>query len=434
MFRKNYLPFFLAIVLFSISSIAVFGQNAPVTGRVELTKADGSKVPVAGALVEVFRVDQKVKLPSAKTDKKGFFAFAGVPLGGRYILVVSGAGIAPAIYPNVAPGTDNIVISVTEGDGKRWTEDEAKQVLASSRSTGNTGGGEANVSEEEKKRQEEIKKQNEAIMAENERIKKSNEIINASLKDGNAAFNQKNYDLAIAKYEEGYNAAPTFTPSAAVFLNNMAAALINRADATYRTINNENRTQVLESVKNDTTKAAEKINMSLEMLKNETPKDEKQKADFETLRNEAIRRRKDAFYLMVRTGADRTRNAEAITAFKEYLETEKVPAEKLKVQLLFAQVLFDLNEVEIALSVYEKVLEENPDNLDALAGAGFALVSIGYINGEDKAKFQLGANYLQRFIDLAPDTHKDKANAREAVDTLKKSYKITPQKMPAKRN
>ena len=91
-------------------------------------------------------------------------------------------------------------------------------------------------------------------------------------------------------------------------------------------------------------------------------------------------------------------------------------------------MLLDLNESEQALAEYEKILAVNPTNVDALAGAGFAVINIGYNNGEDKAKFQLGANYLQKFVDLAPDTNKDKAAAKETIETLKKSYKIVPQK------
>ena len=70
MFRKNYFTFLLATALILASGLVAFAQNAPISGRVELTTADGKKVPVAGAVVEIIRTDQKLKPFSAKTIKK----------------------------------------------------------------------------------------------------------------------------------------------------------------------------------------------------------------------------------------------------------------------------------------------------------------------------------------------------------------------------
>ncbi|MDQ3179902.1 MAG: carboxypeptidase-like regulatory domain-containing protein, partial [Acidobacteriota bacterium] len=122
MFRKNYFTFLLAVVLFLVGGVSVFAQNAPVGGRVELKKADGTTEPVAGALVEVFRTDIKAKLPAAKTDKKGNFAFAGLPLGATFVFSISGSNISPEIFPNIKAGAQNLVITVNQGEGKRWTE------------------------------------------------------------------------------------------------------------------------------------------------------------------------------------------------------------------------------------------------------------------------------------------------------------------------
>lgn len=427
MFRKNYFTLLLITVFFLASGITVFAQNASVLGRVELTKADGSKAPVSGALVEIFRLDQRVKMPTDKTDKRGNFSFAGVPLGGKYVLAVSGPGIAPAILPNISAGMDNIVIPVNEGDGKRWTEEEVKQSVSSRTTTTTTTT--PTVSEDDKKREEEIKKQNEAVLAENEKIKKANEIINASQKEGNAAYKAGNYDLAITKYEEGYNAAPTFAPTAVFFLNNASVSYLERANAKYKTLTKDNKASILEAAKPDWEKAAEYSAKAIEIIKTATPKDEKQKTEFEARRLEAIKLRKESLSLLVRTGADRSRSNEAIEAFQAYLAVEISPTEKIKEQLILAGMLADINESDQALAEYEKVLAAAPTNIDALAGAGFTLINIGYNNGEDKTKFQLGANYLQKFVDLAPDTHRDKAAAKETIETLKKSYKITPQKI-----
>lgn len=430
MFRKYYFTFLLAVALFLASGITASAQYAQISGRVELTKADGTKTPVAGALVEVFRMDQKVKLPTDKTDKKGNFAFAGIQLGGRYALSVSGAGIAPAIYPNIAPGTDNIIIAVKEGDGKRWTEEEVKQSLTSRTNTNTTANTTqtTTVSADDKKREEEIKKQNEKILAEQEKIKNSNEIAQKSLAEGNKALEELNYDLAITKFEEGYNTNPAFVPRATIFLGNLAITYIRRAEANYKTLKTDNRASVMELVKNDSQKAAEKTEKILEILKTATPTDEKQRADFETRKFEALKNRKNAYYLMIRTGADRTKGKEAIMAYEEYLAVETNVAEKIKTQLIFADVLLDVQENERAVTEYEKILATDPNNIEALAGAGFAMVNVAYGNGEDKAKFQLAANYLQKFFDAAPNTHPRKEDAKLTLAQIKTDYKITPKK------
>lgn len=426
MFRKNYFTFLFAAALFLVSGITVSAQYAQISGRVELTKADGTKVPVAGALIEVFRMDQKAKLPTDKTDKKGNFAFAGVALGGRYVLAVSGAGIAPAIYPNVAPGMDSIVIAVNEGDGKRRTEEEVKQALSSRTNTNTTQT--TTVSTDDKKREEEIKKQNEKILAEQERVKNSNEIAQKSLVEGNKALDELNYDLAITKFEEGYNTNPTFVPRATIFLGNLAVTYIRRAEANYKTLKTDNKASVMELVKNDSQKAAEKTEKVLEILKTATPADENQRIEFATRKFAALKNRKNAYYLMIRTGADRTKGKEAIIAYEEYLTAETDVAEKTKTQLVFADVLLDVQENERAVTEYEKILAINPNNIEALAGAGFAMVNVAYGNGEDKAKFQLAANYLQKFFDAAPTTHPRKEDAKLTLAQIKTDYKITPKK------
>ena len=76
------------------------------------------------------------------------------------------------------------------------------------------------------------------------------------------------------------------------------------------------------------------------------------------------------------------------------------------------------------------ILESSPDNVDALAGAGLSLVNLGFIN-TDKTKLQEGANLLQKFVGVAPDTHKFKADVVGLMETLKKEQNVTPQKVAA---
>jgi tetratricopeptide (TPR) repeat protein len=230
MFRKNYLTFCLALFLLLAGSLTALSQTAPVSGKVELKKADGTSVPVDGAMVEVYRTDVKSKLPSAKTNKRGEFVFAGLPLGATFVLAVSAPVAAPGYYPNVRAGSEKILISLTEGDGKRWTEEEIRQAVSGAAATGSAA--QQPTAESKKAEAERLK-----LIAENEAQKKKIETENASvtksLADGNAAFNSKNYDLAITKYDEGIAANPDYAGSASVLLNNKGVALKNRAIDNY---------------------------------------------------------------------------------------------------------------------------------------------------------------------------------------------------------
>ena len=86
--------------------------------------------------------------------------------------------------------------------------------------------------ENKKKYEEELKKCKEAL-ATNTKIKNATEVVNRSIKEGNAAFESKNYDVAIAKYDEGYNADPEYWGSAPILLRNKAVALRARGIAKF---------------------------------------------------------------------------------------------------------------------------------------------------------------------------------------------------------
>ena len=91
------------------------------------------------------------------------------------------------------------------------------------------------------------------------------------------------------------------------------------------------------------------------------------------------------------------------------------------------QALFDGGAVEQAIAEAQKVLAEDPDNPDANRVLGLALFATG-----DKAKFQEAANYLQHYVDKAPDTDPLKASAKESLDYLKTAENVKPEKAPAR--
>jgi tetratricopeptide (TPR) repeat protein len=430
MFRKNYFTFLLVTGLFLMSGLAAFAQTAPVRGKVQMKKADGTTVPVAGAMVEVFRTDVKSKFPSAKTDKRGEFTFAGLPLGATFALSVSAPNANPELFPNLRAGAENVVITLAEGNGQRWTEDEVRQALAGT-PTSATSNQPAQPTGDQKKAQEELQKQVADVEARNKRAENATVVINKVLQEGSKAFEAKNYDLAIAKFEEGVNADPDFAGSAPVLLNNKAAALISRATNNYNQSVKADpaaRASAMASVKKDFEEAIAATDRSIEILKNATPPDAAAQKNYETNRFQALTSRKEAYRLMTKTGAERNRGKEAAVAFQEYLAAETDAKRKADAQLAFAETLQDSNEFDMAIQEFEKVLGQDPNNVNALAGVGFSLINVGYMNN-DKSKMQQGANYLQKFTDLAPDSHQYKADAKGLIETLKKEQSVTPQKV-----
>ena len=445
MLRKNYFTFLLAAALFLMGSTAIFAQTAPVRGKVEMVKADGTREPVAGAVVEPFRTDAKGKSPAAKTNKKGEFTFAGLQLGQTFALSVSAPNVKPSLQPGIKAGMENVNITVTEGDGKRWNEDEVRQALSAPATTGSTDTANtatnnaapsenqkpAELTAEQKKAQAEYEKKLAEATARNENIKKSTEIVTASLKAGNDAFNSKNYDTAIVKYTEGIEADPNFVGTTPVLLNNKGAALKIRATDTYnqavKSTDAAAKAPAIAKVKQDLQDAVATFARSWEILKAAQPADISNQANYETAKLQALTGLTDAYRLLAVTKTDTTKAAAAEVAFTDYFAVETDAAKKAKAQIVLGDILRDSGESEKALAAYQSVLQSAPNNPDALVGAGLMLVNIGYLNN-DKVKFQEASNYLQKFLSNAPATHPFTDDAKALIDTLKKEQNITPQK------
>jgi hypothetical protein len=224
MFSKNYFRILTLISVSLAGSVGILAQTASVTGKVLIKKADGTTAPATGGTVDVFRTDMKASLPSAKINKKGEFAFAGLPLGATFVLSMSSPGASPNFIPNVKAGMQDITMTLNEGDGKRLTEDEVRQTLSKA-PTAAAGDVPRQPTEEEKKAAAEYEKKLAEVAAKNKETESKNTIIAQSLKEGNDAFNAKNYDLAVAKWTEGINADPTYVGSAPILLNNKGTAL-----------------------------------------------------------------------------------------------------------------------------------------------------------------------------------------------------------------
>ncbi len=435
MFRKAVISVFFAGVLIVTGTLAASAQLAPLSGRIVIDAAGGKKAGVAGALVEVYRTDIKATLPSAKTDKSGNFQFAGLPITGTFVLAVSGPNIQPQIFPGIRPTADPLTLSVVAGNGEKYTEDQVRQGAAMTASGTST-----ELTPEQKKQQAEYEAKVKEAQANNEKIKKSTEVIKASFEGGNQAMTAKNWDLAIQKYDEGIAADPTFVGSVPALSNNRGIAYMNRAlderNAAIKQTDATAKVDGLGKAKQDLDESVASFGKAWTMLKGVAPSEDLPKPNLDAGKMGALMGTRDALRLAARTELVDDKMMEASKVMiPEYLAVETDAAKKTDAQLVVADLYRVNGDYAAAVDAYKKVLETSPDNPDALVGAGLCLFAMGATNNNDKTMYQEGANYLQKYVSVAPDGHKYKADAQAILDQLKNEQKVTPQKTttPAKK-
>ena len=433
MFRRYFFPVLACIGLIISTGIFVSAQTGQLRGHVTLKQADGTVVPASDAAIDVFRVDIPRKY-TTKTNKKGEFVFAGLPFVADYVISVSLPGAQPSWLPKVKAGRDvDYALTLVPGDGKRLTLDEIRTLMAG---TPGTTSDEPKVSAEDKAKRAELEKKNAEIAVSNKKVEESNAIVTRTFKAGNEALKAKNYDLAIAQFDEGLNADPDH-PGVPALLTNKAMALTARGVDKYNTAvqskDDAAKNAGIEAAKKDWREANEAGNKAVTLLKAmPAPADAAAANSAKLNLYFALMARADATRLFV-TKVDPSQADAGVTAYQEYIAVETDPLKKSKAEHDLAQMLFDANAFDKALAHYQKILEANPDDLDALLRSGQALFNIGAMNS-DKAKYQEAANYLARFVEKAPDTNAFKSDAKAILDTLKDQENVKPEKStPARR-
>ncbi|MEP7147490.1 MAG: carboxypeptidase-like regulatory domain-containing protein [Acidobacteriota bacterium] len=435
MFRKDYLKVFFTLLVLLVGGTAAFAQNAPVRGTVKLQKGDGTVLPVVGAIVEAYRTDiDRGKMPEAKTNKRGEFSFIGFPLGQRFVLSVSGAGIGPRIQSEIKGGMENIEFIVNEGDGRRLTEAEAREAAKGSAAAPASG----EMSEAEKKERAELEKKNAQITASNKKAEDSNKVVNEALKAGAAAFKAQNYDLAITEFEKGVVADPDYVGSAPVLLNYKGTAYQKRALASYNAAavgDAGAKAAAQEKIKSDLSSALEAFKRALEVIeKGVSTANANEQSIATTTRMQVLANILDTYGYGARIAPDPASLTLAGAAMDQYVAAETDVAKRNPSLLTFANNMSGAGELTTASVAFRKVLETSPDNIDALIGLGLALYSEGWTTTPpDKVILQEGLNYMQRFVDTAPDTHKLKESTKAIIEELKNEQKLAPQKTAPKR-
>ena len=448
MIRKYLLGIVFIALVGTAAAVPGFAQVGELRGHVFMQQADGQKVPLAEAQIDVFRTHVNAKY-NTKTNKKGEFVFAGLPFVGTYTIAASHPTASPNFVNGFKVGREiECELVLTPGDGKRLTIDEIKAVKVSSAPAGASasgGGGGSSESAADKAKREELIKKNKEIEESNKKINEANATVGRTFKAGNESLNAasaasranntaeaiQKYTDAVTQFDEGL-AADSEQPA---LLTNKAAALKGRGVERYNsTVRNKDlddaaKTQSLDAAKADFKGAAEASTKAVTLIKAQTlPTDPAELTRYNANKYASLLTNIESLRLYV-SKADPTKADEALAAFKEYISIETDPAKKLKAQLDAAQMLLDAGAPDKAFTEFQSVVTAQPDNADANLGAGLSLFAQG-----DKSKFQDAANYLQHFVDVAPESHAYKADAKAILTELKNTEKVVPEKStPARR-
>lgn len=425
MLRKNYFILLSAIGIVLLSTVFASAQIVNIIGQVVVEKEGGAKEPVENALVEIYNVATSAGSRKDKTDKKGMFNFVGIKPGATYIIVVSGEGLEPVIIPGIPAGKEDNVITVKSGNGATYTEDEVRAAV----STPSSGGGD--LTAEQKKELEELEKKRTEIEAKNKKAEQFNTIVNRVVAEGEKAFKDKNYDLAIVKYKEGYEAGEDFLGSAPGFLNNMGvsykARAIDNHNASVKAQDQATKVELRGKAKDDFQQALIAFSKSVNLLKTGKPEG----VNPETLkaaRIKALADGREVIALMLKTeytSADV--KDDAILIIDEYVKDETDKQKRLKAHLDLGLFLTRVYDFDGSVVAYRKALEVDSNDVDALAGIGLSLYTAGEAN-DNMAQRQESLNYMQYYLDIAPKDHSFRSSIEGVVDDLK-SKKMKPQKI-----
>lgn len=420
MFRKNYYLFVFAIALFLGSNIAIFAQTtSEISGRVELKKVDGTTEPVAGALIEVYRTDKKVTLPSVKTDAAGNFTVSGVPNEGEYVLAVSGEKIKTEVSDIISFGAKNVNFLVSPGDGSRYSEAQIREALAKA----------GDLTAEQKKEREEFE-------AKKKQVEGETQLINRALSEGIKAYTAKDFDLAIVKFEEGYQANTKYIGSAPILLNNKGSSLVRRAVLNYNTMvqskDQAQKNELRPKINKDFEDAIDAFSKAWTIIKDAKPDEiAKIQKNFDENKVLTLTFTQDAVNFMIKTeGTSEAQKDNVRTLMGEYIAFEKDAKKKEAAQVEVGLYMLRVVDFENAIVEYHKALEIAPKNPDAIGGLGLSLYMASF-ESTDMARKQEALNYMQHFLDTAPENHPLRAGIDSGVEDLK-AQKLKPQKVSAK--
>lgn len=437
MFKRSFIGFAAVAAVVLTLSAGAFGQIYITSGKVELLKDDNTRQPVADAVIDIYRTDAKGGFPQTKTSKRGEWSVAGFQPGAIYALAISAPGCSPLVAPGIRAGQEKLVITLRPGDGRRLTEEEARNQLKGAIVNGaatapdGAASGEPQMSEEDKKKKAEYDAEVARINKKNEENKTKFETVVKLLNEGQEAQKAGNIDLAISKFDEGYKADPEFAGTAPTLLVRLAEAQKARAVATNNkaasTTDATEKVEKLGQARKDLGDSMASFKTALEVQAKANPGDVSPE-NAAKIKSGALAGMKE---IMRIAGVVKQVDERVMAIGKEMLN-EIVAADadvnaKTDTKLYYASLFLALGDADGSVAAYRDVLAGSPENVDGLIGLGLSLVNAGFINN-NKEQLQEGANALQRFVSLAPAGHKFKTDAEETLAVLKKESNVAPQK------
>ena len=425
MFRKNYFLLLSVTALFLLSSIAVSAQTVALNGKVEVTKKDGTKEPVGDALIELYRTDIKAGFPSTTTNAKGEFSINGLQTGSTFVIVVSGKGISPEVTADLPAGTDNIIIAVGEGDGRHLTEDEVRKLITSPEALAakeKLG----KLTEEQRKAKEEYEK----IAKKNETTKQQTALVKKASDEGNKAYNDKNYDVAIAKYEEGYQADKAFVGSAPILLTNKAIALRFRAVENYnkRLKDKSLAAELTPKIKQDITEAITALGTSWKIFADTDSTSISDPKSYEENKQRTLDQAQAVFDIMLQMNLSPENNKEEVKTLTEaYVKTENDKVKKGNAYVNLGQYYTDIYDYDASISTLKSAVETDASNAEALGRLTLALYTQSTLKNDSgdtaaaKTLKQETLTYGQKYLKVAAKDDALRDGISAVVDDIKGS-------------
>jgi tetratricopeptide (TPR) repeat protein len=397
---RNIFPAFASCALIALASVSAFAQVARIEGTV--IKANTTE-PIVGAEVQIVRTDIKGNY-NVKSDKKGAFLHAGIPLTGTYTIIVSAPGFQPSYFAGVKPGGEPIKFDLNPGDGSKLTIDDIKRAQASAPPAGGAGGSGGSGGNQKQPSAAEIKKAQEEFekkKAENEKLKADHESMKKFFDQGRQLAQNKDYTGAVTAFNE---AAKLDAEQQAVWAN-LSLALFNRGATQLNAGQRDPAKQDFADSVNAASKAIALLDaQSSDPAKANDPNLKKNKIDYLNLRI------KPAAVLAERFG-DPAHSEILVKDYQKIIDLSDDPEVKKATKAKIAQGFFQMGKLPESTAIYEEILQADPNNLDALYGLGLNL-------SLDPSKSKDAAALWKKFLEKAPATDSRVAMVKEGIQTL----------------
>ncbi|MFY9555748.1 MAG: tetratricopeptide repeat protein [Blastocatellia bacterium] len=392
----------------------ISAQSGQVEGNIKLKAADGTVKGVAGALIDIYRLDIKGHY-DVKTDKNGHFVRLGLPLQGTYLFVVSGPGIAPTYMNNVRITQMPVVdVNVDPGDGRTLTLEDVQKTIGQQKA----GGGPATarpINPGDKAKMEAAQKEYESKVKESQEVQATFDQARTHYNTGVEMMQAANYQNAMSEFEQ----AATVDPGKHAAMAMLAyRANANLAEAHYQVgVDLFNKKQRPEA-KAHFEAAIASVKKALVLAVKDTAENNP------NLNNDLViyynMLGKNAMLLVEYYGA-----ADLVDATVAELDKgETIDAvNKNKWGVLKADLYRSAGRTDEAVASYKKVLAADPNYADALYGLGLTLIA-----SSERAQIQEGANALAEFLAKAPPTDKRLPVVKSSLEELKNGLKIEAEK------